>query len=471
MSQKMLSDINRRTGDYGYNSESRISPGKKKDQAKKSRVFGIILALLQFAASVWFVLQIYMILSTTLLAVCIGVLVALFAVSLFTQLGKRSVRTFGKIFAVLMIIILVVGSVFSNKITAFLSTVGGSQQVDTETPFIVYVSASDDFGEYNPKVNGRSDTNILAVVNPKTYTVLMVSTPRDYYVHVSGESVDPNPDSSFEKLTHVGLYGSGIAYDGNGKKLSPSEWGSGYDVIASGGKWGTASMYKKDSKYTGFTALMNTLQDLYGFDIDRNHYSYVRLNFTGFGRLIDAMGGITVNVDQGFSTHTYANYENDNGRATYTFQKGKQKLNGIEALTYARERHKVAGGDMGRNKNQIKVVRAMANRLLSTNTFLSSNFGDILDTLGSTFTTNLDLTSLVKFQTAISTHGDYDGWKILSYSVTGASGRDRILWDGSSPSIVYQDETSISNASNLIRMTLDGKDSSAIKKQIKEYNK
>lgn len=470
MSQKMLSDINRRTGDYGYSSESRISPGKKGKSGKRS-ISGVLLALLQLAVSVYFMTQIYMILNTTLLAVCIGVLVALFAVSLFTQMGKRGVRIFGKIFAVIIIIILIIGSVFSNKVIAFLNTMGGSNQVDTETPFIVFVSASDDFGEYNPDVNGRSDTNILAVVNPKTYTVLMVSTPRDYYVHVSGDSVDPNPDSSFEKLTHVGLYGSGIAYDSNGKKLSASEWGSGYDVISSGGKWGCPSMYGKEDKYTGFTALMNTLQDLYGFDIDRQHYSYVRLNFTGFGRLIDAMGGITVKVDEGFTTRTYANYENDEGRSDYTFQKGKQELNGIEALTYARERHKVSGGDMGRNKNQIKVIKAMASKMLSTSTFLTNNFGDILDSLGNAFTTNLDLTSLVKFQTAISTHGDYDGWEILSYSVTGTPGRDQILWDGSSPSVVYQDETSISNASNLIKMTLEGRDSAAIKTQIKEYNK
>ena len=53
---------------------------------------------------------------------------------------------------------------------------------------------------------------------------------------------------------------------------------------------------------------MDTLKSLYGFKISSSRYHYVKLNFTGFAKLIDAMGGITVKVDKPFSTTTYASY-------------------------------------------------------------------------------------------------------------------------------------------------------------------
>lgn len=72
--------------------------------------------------------------------------------------------------------------------------------------------------------NGRSDTNILAIVNPKTNTVALISTPRDYYVEIqAGKNIAAN---SYDKLTHCGLYGSGEPAE----PTSPSEWG-----------WGTGS--------------------------------------------------------------------------------------------------------------------------------------------------------------------------------------------------------------------------------------
>ena len=85
--------------------------------------------------------------------------------------------------------------------------------------------------------------NILAVVNTNTRQVLLVSTPRDYYVplSISGGARD--------KLTHAGIYGVDVSED--------------------------------------------TLSMLYDVDIDY----YFRVNFSGFEQLIDALGGITVQSD------------------------------------------------------------------------------------------------------------------------------------------------------------------------------
>ncbi len=114
-------------------------------------------------------------------------------------------------------------------------------------PFVVYISGSD---TRSSKLNvSRSDVNILAVVNPVTKQVLLLNTPRDYYV--------PNPagNGKLDKLTHCGLYGTACS--------------------------------------------MEALGTLYGLQIDY----YAQINFTGFKTLIDAVGGITVYSDQAFSAY------------------------------------------------------------------------------------------------------------------------------------------------------------------------
>ena len=114
-------------------------------------------------------------------------------------------------------------------------------------PFVVYISGSDTRSSI---LNvSRSDVNILVVVNPVSKQVLLLNTPRDYYV--------PNPagKGKLDKLTHCGLYGTECS--------------------------------------------MEALSNLY--DVEINYYA--QINFTGFETLIDAVGGITVYSDQAFSAH------------------------------------------------------------------------------------------------------------------------------------------------------------------------
>ncbi len=69
----------------------------------------------------------------------------------------------------------------------------------TAEPFILYISGSDSRG--NISETARSDVNILAVINPRTFKMLLVSIPRDYYVQLHGTS------GVKDKLTHAGVYG------------------------------------------------------------------------------------------------------------------------------------------------------------------------------------------------------------------------------------------------------------------------
>ncbi|QQS18380.1 LCP family protein [Candidatus Saccharibacteria bacterium] len=86
----------------------------------------------------------------------------------------------------------------------------------------------------------RSDVNIIAVINPKTHKVLLVNTPRDYYVQLHGTT------GVRDKLTHAGIYGIDMS--------------------------------------------RQTLEDLYGAPIN---YS-VRINFTSLLKIIDAVGSVDV---------------------------------------------------------------------------------------------------------------------------------------------------------------------------------
>lgn len=118
----------------------------------------------------------------------------------------------------------------------------------TDNTFTLYISGIDASGGIS--VKSRSDVNILATVNVETGQILLVSTPRDYYVplSVSGGSLD--------KLTHAGIY--------------------------------------------GIQASMDTVGMLYDTEIDY----YFRVNFTGFKQIIDALGGITV-----YSEYAFSNYK------------------------------------------------------------------------------------------------------------------------------------------------------------------
>ena len=126
----------------------------------------------------------------------------------------------------------------------------------TNTPFIMYVSGSD---TRSSKLNiGNSDVNILVIVNPKTKQVLLLNTPRDYYI--------PNPagGGALDKLTHCGVYGVDCS--------------------------------------------IQALSDLYDIEVDY----YSQINFTGFETLVDAVGGVTVDSPVGFTTQGVTIYKGEN---------------------------------------------------------------------------------------------------------------------------------------------------------------
>ena len=150
----------------------------------------------------------------------------------------------------------------------------------------------------------RSDTIIVAHVDPATDRVTLLQFPRDYYVSIPGH----------------GRGKINTAYD-HGRKT-----------------------------------LVRTVEQLSGLPI--NHY--VEINIAGFRDLVNAIGGVDVCVPQKIP------FDANTGIAIE--QPGTYHFNGTSALAFVRNRHTVEGGDIGRIANQQKFMSAALNKLVSTGT-------------------------------------------------------------------------------------------------------
>lgn len=241
------------------------------------------------------------------------------------RFGKRKLAA--TILAVIMIISCLVGIFFMSKLLGTLDSVLKGNKIskaDLDKPFIVYLSGSDTRNNQLSEKT-RSDVNILAVVNPVTHDVLLLNTPRDYYVE------NPNCGNQMDKLTHCGL--------------------------------------------GGIESSMTALARLY--DLEKIDY-YGRINFTGFETLIDSIGGVDVYSDVAFTTEATSNVH---------INKGENHLNGFEALAFARERHALASGDFARGENQMKVIKAIVTKVTSSDALIR-NYSGIMNSMSGMFETD-----------------------------------------------------------------------------------
>lgn len=198
--------------------------------------------------------------------------------------------------------------------------------------FILYISGIDQYGKVT-SIRGRSDVNQLAVINPKTHKILLVNTPRDFYVQLHGTT------GLKDKLTHAGIYG-----------IDKSK---------------------------------NTLSDLYGVDIDY----YLRVNFNTLINVVDVIGGLDIYSDKAFTAWT---------NKSVHVEKGWNHFDGRAALAYSRERYTYATGDRHRGENQQQVISSIIEKL-TTKEVLLKNYNNILDTLSGTFQTNMDMNTITGF--------------------------------------------------------------------------
>ncbi|GGB43586.1 LCP family protein [Fictibacillus barbaricus] len=183
--------------------------------------------------------------------------------------------------------------------------------------------------------NGRTDSLMVASVNPDKNSIKMLSIPRDTYVDIEGHGQS--------KINHAHAYG--------GKELT-----------------------------------IDTVEGLLDVPIDY----YVTVNFKGFKDVIDELGGITVDVPFDFSE--VSDGEAGSEKHKIYFKEGEMTLDGQEALAYVRMRKQDPRGDFGRSERQKQVIQAAIKESASVSTLL--NFSDLADHIGNNIETNLSVSEM-----------------------------------------------------------------------------
>ena len=263
-----------------------------------------------------------------------------------------------------------------------------AEKVEKDKCIVLYLSGND--ARTSALTTGRSDVNILMLINPATDQILLLNTPRDYYV--------PNPalGGGMDKLTHCGLFGT-------------------YNSMAA-------------------------LEGLYDVEID----NYCQINFSGFIKLVDALGGITLDNPRAFYSSS-----------GYFFPEGEITLDGEHALSYGRERDAFGDGDLARGRNLMRLITAMIDKAKGSGTSLLTSYPAVLESLGDMFATDLssdEISALVKL--AIR---DLSEWEVLSTSVSGDGGIMRTASGGEVPLYVMRpDVAQVERTSALLDRFLAG---------------
>jgi len=192
-----------------------------------------------------------------------------------------------------------------------------------------------------------TDTIILLSINLKTNQVALLSLPRDFYV------LDMN-------MKINAIYQAGL------------------------------NNAKNDSE--AIAPLLTSVKEITSQEV--NYYAV--LNFDGFKKIVDAIGGVNITNERDIYDPRYpgANYSYE----TFELKKGLQHLNGDMALKYARERHDDPDGDFGRSRRQQQIIQAVKNKVFSTSTLFNiTTLNNLFNTLGDNIKANLSQEELSDF--------------------------------------------------------------------------
>ena len=196
----------------------------------------------------------------------------------------------------------------------------------------------------NAAFNG--DTLMLMSFNPKTLDAILLSIPRDTYVPIACNH------NNYAKINSSAAYGT--------------------------------------------SCVISTINNLLGINIDY----YVKINFKGVVDLVEAVGGVEVDVEApSYMADKYGgkvceqNSDRQFGNKLVCMNPGMQTLNGEQALAYSRCRHMYIGSDLDRVKHQQQVVEALANKAMHFSSI--KEFQDILNAVSKNIATNMDTDTIL----------------------------------------------------------------------------
>ena len=205
-----------------------------------------------------------------------------------------------------------------------------------DSPFTIYLSGIDNRDHTLPFA-ARSDVNLILAVNPAKHKILLLNTPRDFYVPLA-------MNGKLDKLTHAGLY--------------------------------------------GVNESIHTLEKFY--NIKFNYYA--RINFDATSTIIDQLGGVDIHIPYVVNTyHGHRHYEPGNYHLN-----GDEALD----FARERVSISWAGGDRERGRNQEKIITALLQKLQQDKTNLTKLdqiFNSIAKNIQTNFTPD-DLKYLVQKQ-------------------------------------------------------------------------
>ena len=217
----------------------------------------------------------------------------------------------------------------------------------TKDTYTFFISGIDTYGPVSSV--SRSDVNMIMTVSPSTKQILLTSIPRDYHVNLA-------TSGKKDKLTHAGNY--------------------------------------------GVEESVSTVENLFDINIDY----YIKVNFSSLTKIVDALGGITVNSKFKFTSGAGQN-----------IVVGNNNLNGAQALAFVRERKGIAGGDDSRILNQAAALEGIIKKAMSPT--IIANYNSFLSSIGGSFVMSMpenDFKAIIRNQ--VDTMAS---WDIMNYAVTG----------------------------------------------------
>lgn len=213
-----------------------------------------------------------------------------------------------------------------------------------EDPFSILIMGVEDY--ISEGANGRTDSLIVATINPKDESMNLMSIPRDTLVTI--------PETYEEtKINHAYSYG-----------------GKEYTIEA--------------------------VEELLDVPIDY----YTTINFNGFKQLINEVDGVKVEVPFDFTETNYLNGE------TLSFYEGPMTLDGDEALAYARMRKQDPRGDFGRNERQKEIIISLIEELRKPGNVLKID--KIAKLLSDDVETNVKVSEALSLTSTITRFNHFD---------------------------------------------------------------
>jgi len=219
-----------------------------------------------------------------------------------------------------------------------------------DEPFTILLMGVDSEQENIKGSSFNGDSLVLITFNPKTLNATILSIPRDTYVPITCFAGQKK-----NKITHAAWYGE--------------------------------------------TCMMSTIEKMFDIDIDY----YIKINFKGVTSIVDALGGVDVDVPYSLCE---SNSNREFGNNTVYVREGFQTLDGEQALALARNRHpwteycspewtNYDSNDFVRGQNQQLVIQGMLNKIKNINSV--DTFYDMLNSISNSMETNMTTENILSF--------------------------------------------------------------------------